>query len=119
MNKLLLGAFVFAMAFSVIATPQAEAAGQASLSILYSQDQQVGATGPQATELQAFLGEQGYFNLPLGVSFGYFGGITRNALVRYQSAHGLPATGYFGIETKNFIQRDMLAHCWLGACISI
>lgn len=116
MKKLTLGAGIFMLGLGLFAATPALAA-PASLSILYSQDMSVGSTGPQATELQAFLGEQGYFTLPLGVQFGYMGAITKNALMRYQTSVGLPATGYFGAETKAAIQNYLTLHCFLGACM--
>ncbi len=116
MKKLTLGLGALVLGFSIFAAPSAQAAGQASLPILYMTDIHQGTSGAAAAELQAFLGEQGYFTLPLGVSFGYFGPITRTALVRVQTANGLIATGIFDQQTRNAVQVYMLSHCWLGSC---
>ncbi|MDB5259716.1 MAG: cell wall hydrolase [Candidatus Taylorbacteria bacterium] len=117
MQKITVGVFAIMLAFGAFAANSAHAA-TASLSILYGSDLQSGATGNGATELQAFLGEQGYLNVAPTVSLGYFGGQTKAALIQYQASHNVPATGYFGPLTKNAIQQEMLAHCWLGACMT-
>ena len=116
MKKITLGLCAFLLAFGFASTAITAHAAPASLSILYTADQKMGSSGPSATELQAFLGEQGYFNLPSGANLGYFGSVTKAALIKYQAAMGLPATGYFGPMTKNTIQNYMMMHCWLGAC---
>jgi N-acetylmuramoyl-L-alanine amidase len=119
MQKITLGVFAFVLGFGILSAASSAHAATASLSILYGSDLQTGSTGYGATELQAFLGEQGYFTIAPDVRLGYFGGITKAALIQYQAGHGVPATGYFGPLTKNAIQVEMRAHCWLGACMAI
>lgn len=118
MKKITLGAFAIALSLGLFTASSAHAA-PASLSILQGSDLQVGSTGYGAEELQAFLGEQGYFTISPTVASGYFGGVTKAALIKYQADHNVPATGYFGPLTKNAIQQQMVAHCWLGACMAI
>jgi peptidoglycan hydrolase-like protein with peptidoglycan-binding domain len=118
MKKIMLSlsAFALMLGFGFATTNQAYAAGHASLAILYGSDLSSGSQGPSTTELQAFLGEQGYLEIAAATPFGYFGGITKSALSRYQANHNVPSTGYFGPMTRDAIQQDMLSHCWLGAC---
>ena len=118
MKTIIVSAFALVLGFGLF-VQNAQAASQASLSILYGSDLQVGSAGNGVTELQAFLGEQGYFTVAPEISLGYFGNITKAALVKYQASHNVPTTGSFGYMTKSAIQQEMLAHCWLGSCTSI
>ena len=61
-----------------------------------SQNLTLGATGADVINLQNILIEQGFLIVPPGVSLGYFGQLTKDAVVAYQSANGLPATGFVG-----------------------
>ncbi|MEN9647580.1 MAG: trimeric autotransporter adhesin, partial [Candidatus Parcubacteria bacterium] len=56
----------------------------------------IGSTGTDVAELQTILETNGYLVMPAGVAKGYFGALTKNAVVKWQAAVGLPATGYFG-----------------------
>lgn len=39
----------------------------------------------------------------LGYETQFFGPATRNALIRFQASHGIPATGFFGPITRGYI----------------
>ncbi|MEN9647588.1 MAG: trimeric autotransporter adhesin, partial [Candidatus Parcubacteria bacterium] len=54
----------------------------------------VGSTGTDVSELQSILVSNGY--LASGLPMGYFGALTKAAVMKWQAAVGLPATGYFG-----------------------
>ncbi|MDO8589877.1 MAG: peptidoglycan-binding protein [bacterium] len=57
----------------------------------------IGSRGADVVLLQQFLVVKGYLQMPAGVSYGYFGYLTRGAVAGWQSAHGIaPAVGYFG-----------------------
>lgn len=56
--------------------------------------------GSGVTALQTFLETEGYLTMPSGVAKGYFGSITKMALIKYQASVGLPATGFFGPLTR-------------------
>lgn len=59
-------------------------------------DLTVGSSGAQVTALQQSLVAQGHLVMPAGVAMGYFGSLTRAAVMKWQAANGVPATGYFG-----------------------
>jgi hypothetical protein len=56
----------------------------------------VGSTGADVTALQTWLVANGFLTMPAGVSTGYFGQLTKAAVVKYQASVGLPATGFVG-----------------------
>jgi len=70
--------------------PTSTVAAQSSYS--YTSDLTVGSTGAAVTALQTQLG--------VSPATGYFGSITKAAVVTYQTANGLPATGYVGPLTR-------------------
>jgi hypothetical protein len=55
------------------------------------------------TDLQNFLVSQGVFN-PSNLGTGHFGPVTLRAVLAFQSAHGIPATGFVGPLTRASIQ---------------
>ncbi len=56
--------------------------------------------GSSVVTLQTFLESKGYLMMPEGASKGYFGNLTKRALIEYQASVGLPATGYYGAMTR-------------------
>lgn len=60
----------------------------------------VSSRGAGVIALQTFLESEGYLTMPEGVAKGYFGNVTKMALVKYQAQAGLPATGFFGPLTR-------------------
>ena len=68
-----------------------------STAFTFVSDLSVGARGPEVAELQRRLAETGYFRGPIT---GYFGPITRDALMRLQRANGLTATGMLDAQTR-------------------
>jgi hypothetical protein len=80
-------------------TPPAapSAAGAPASSLPFSRDLTLGSTGPDVTALQQMLVAKGFLIMPEGVSFGYFGDLTRQALSKWQYANGIfPSAGYWG-----------------------
>jgi len=67
----------------------------------FTRDLTLGSTGADVVALQTFLETRGVMTIPAGVSKGYFGPLTRQALAQYQAAAGIaPAVGYFGPLTR-------------------
>lgn len=61
----------------------------------------LGSTGNDVVMLQSFLETKGLLVMPIGISKGYFGGLTKAALVKYQTEENIvPAYGYFGPFTR-------------------
>ena len=57
----------------------------------------IGSTGSDVSALQTYLEANGFLVMPVGVSKGYFGPLTKAAVAAWQSANGIsPAVGYFG-----------------------
>jgi uncharacterized surface protein with fasciclin (FAS1) repeats len=64
--------------------------------------------GTDVISLQTFLESKGYLHLPQGVAKGYFGMLTKKALMMYQSSTGLPSTGFFGAMTRAKLSAAMM-----------
>ena len=56
----------------------------------------VGSTGADVVALQSWLVSNNFLTIPAGVAEGYFGSLTKAAVVAYQASVGLPNTGYVG-----------------------
>ena len=69
----------------------------ASDGFVFTQTLQVGSTGNQVTELQKRLGAEGLYSGPVT---GYFGAMTKAAVIAYQKAHSLPQVGIVGPQTR-------------------
>lgn len=78
--------------FAVVAFALTAVAADAA----FTRDLTLGSTGADVTELQTVLESKGYLTIPAGTSKGYFGALTKAAVIKWQTAVGLPATGYFG-----------------------
>lgn len=95
--------------FSVPAIYAAE-----SPNILVGGDMTVGSRGQGVVVLQGLLSELGYLIVPQGVSFGYFGPMTKSAVSKYQLALGVsPTAGYFGPVTKTAMRQQFQSRGWL------
>jgi len=91
-----------------------EAHAQLSPNILVSQDLTVGSTGLNVAVLQGLLSEMGYLDVPVGIPYGYFGSLTRDAVARYQAATNVsPAAGYYGPITKVAMRSHFANRGWL------
>ncbi len=97
MKKIILAAVLIpAILLSVIPMSQAEAHGNANLGM--------GARGEDVINLQSTLETKGYF--PQGTVKGYFGPITKDAVVKFQGENGLPTTGFYGPLTYAKLHAD-------------
>lgn len=80
--------------------------------ISFSKNLSQGATGIDVYNLQKFLISKGPLQQVSGVPSYYFGNLTKNALVSYQSSKNIsPAAGYFGPLTRTQINSSIQADC--------
>ncbi len=80
-----------------------------SFSNTFTRNLSVGVTGDDVKELQKYLNSKGFLvskqgTGSLGKETNLFGPSTKQALARFQSYYGLPATGYFGPLTRELIR---------------
>ncbi len=92
-GAVLLSSAGFAAAQSMNASPVAGTMGNSMMSI--NSNLSMGARGEDVVSLQTFLEEHGFLNLGAS-SKGYFGALTRKAVIAFQASVGLPGTGFFG-----------------------
>jgi chitodextrinase len=74
----------------------------------FTRDLTIGSSGSDVKNLQVFLNDNGYPVSTTGAGASgneslYFGGKTAQALARFQATAGLPATGYFGPLTRQYL----------------
>ncbi|AZN39817.1 C40 family peptidase [Paenibacillus albus] len=101
-KKLLLAAVAFTLltGASQVASPFVSSA-QASATIM-----SIGTTGTNVTTLQNNLKTLSYFNY--STATGYYGTVTRDAVLAFQSGYGLPADGLAGPVTNDSIIHALL-----------
>jgi peptidoglycan hydrolase-like protein with peptidoglycan-binding domain len=69
---------------------------------IFTRSLSVGMSGGDVTGLQTILQAHGYFNNAIT---GYFGNITKAALQKFQSDHGLEAVGVVGPKTRALLNQ--------------
>ena len=70
----------------------------------------LGSRGAEVESLQQILVSDGFLIMPAGVSYGYFGPLTRTAVARWQSANGVsPALGYFGPISRTVLAAKIIS----------
>ncbi len=67
---------------------------------------QVGSRGADVSDLQTFLSADSTV-YPSGLITGYFGGLTRSAVIRFQARNGISQVGRVGPETMGVINSRM------------
>lgn len=60
----------------------------------------IGSRGNAVVELQDYLEEKNFLVIPRGVTPGYFGNLTRSAVLRYQASVGIRQTGTYDSDTE-------------------
>ena len=60
----------------------------------------IGMSGVDVTALQTALVEKGFLVIPIKITKGYYGALTRSAVLKYQAHSSLPLAGVFGPMTK-------------------
>lgn len=68
----------------------------------------MGVSSLQVKCLQEFLKNQGLNIYPQGIVSGYFGNLTKMAVIKFQEKHNIPATGFVGVLTKAKINQMLL-----------
>ena len=102
MKKIFSTALAFALAFSAVSAVSAQ-----SMTNAFNTNLKLGARGADVVALQSFLESKGLLTMPAGVAKGYFGGLTKSAVVAYQISKGVtPASGYFGPLTRATANAD-------------
>lgn len=101
MNKIITAALAFALAFSTVATVAS------AQTVAFNMNLKLGSRGADVVALQSFLESKGLLTMPAGVAKGYFGALTKSAVVAYQISKGVtPASGYFGPLTRAVANAD-------------
>jgi peptidoglycan hydrolase-like protein with peptidoglycan-binding domain len=112
-NKKLFGAYLFSLTLALLFTGMIQVQAE-SPNILVGPDLSIGSSNGNVVVLQGLLSELGYLNIPIGVPLGYYGGITKNAVEKYQSALSVsPTEGYYGGVTKNAMRSHLESEDWL------
>src|SRR5680860_997366 len=71
-------------------TPAVATVGTNSATSMFDKDLTIGATGANVSDLQAWLVSSEYLVMPAGVSYGYFGPLTKSAVIKFQLTNGVP-----------------------------
>lgn len=91
-----------AAASAPVQTNQAVQPAPAAKAYLFTKYLQVGSTGADVTALQQILISGGFLG---GSATGYFGALTKRAIMSYQTAHGVQALGVVGPATRALLNR--------------
>ncbi len=111
----LVGASLVLALAIVFVFPTKTAKASEFTNILVGQDLTLGSRGENVVVLQGLLSELGYLNVPMGIPFGYYGTLTKNAVANYQSAKFVsPAVGYYGPRTKTAMHSEFASRGWLN-----
>ncbi|MES2315072.1 MAG: peptidoglycan-binding domain-containing protein [Patescibacteria group bacterium] len=118
-NKIVFGSIlVLVFGFGVALYSMPHSAFASAISTLAGRDLTVGSRGDDVSDLQGFLGEQGYLAMPVGVPFGYFGSLTQSALKNYQASIGVSSTGYYGPITRMKMVQVFTTNGWMALLAS-
>ncbi|MEK7662182.1 MAG: immunoglobulin-like domain-containing protein [Patescibacteria group bacterium] len=72
----------------------------------YKRTLTAGSTGDDVVALQTFFENKGFLIMPQGVAKGYFGSLTKRALMKYQGSIGLEAAGIVGPKTRATLNNE-------------
>ncbi len=96
-----------AAAVSPSAVSAAAKGGSSGATAVFSHPLSVGASGADVVALQVALEQRGLLELPQGVVNGFFGSLTRAAVIKYQASKGLPQVGAFGPLTMAKLNAEL------------
>ena len=72
----------------------------------FKNDLKYGSNGDDVVALQTLLEKRGFLVIPMGTKKGFFGQLTRDALINFQKYENIsPAVGYFGPITRAKINK--------------
>ncbi len=91
-SKLVKSALALSIVGTTIVSAFADNIMTASMNMEFNSNLSLGSRGNDVISLQKLLGVS---------TTGFFGRLTRNALMNYQKENGISATGYFGPITRN------------------
>lgn len=75
-----------------------------SQKFIFNRDLTIGSSGADVIQLQKIMVARGYLVMPKNTAYGYFGGLTRSAVIKYQVEYGIkPSVGYFGPITRKHL----------------
>jgi hypothetical protein len=97
-----------AIATTTVASPKLPNTGigdQTSITVaqavaIFNRPLGTGMSGVDVTALQTALVEKGFLVIPIKITKGYYGALTRSAVLKYQAHSSLPLAGVFGPMTK-------------------
>jgi spore germination protein YaaH len=91
-SKIIFPVIFAAVFFCSFSPAQAEAT--------YTRNLDIGSSGADVVLLQTFLEDGGFLTIPAGVAKGYFGELTKRAVISYQKSVGINPIGVFGPATR-------------------
>lgn len=94
-------------------TPAAPASAPTPAStstVFYTRTLRAGSSGNDVVTLQTFLEGKGFLKIPEGVAKGYFGSLTRQAVMKYQESMGIEAVGIVGPKTRAALNSGSGSH---------
>lgn len=77
-------------------SPTGQVLGESAFN--FTTDLSEGMSGEDVKQLQSKLRKEGFFNF--ATDTGFFGPVTKQAVIAYQQSKGLPATGFVGPLTR-------------------
>lgn len=92
--KKTISAAIFALALTVSVSASAQG-------FMFNKNLSLGMRNADVTALQTYLMNAGFFTHPTAT--GYFGSVTKSAVVAFQLANNLPGTGFVGVLTRGVL----------------
>ncbi len=96
LNRIFLKAGLFTMMLVLLLTPAISSAATFNTTMKF------GSRSSEVTALQSYLAQDSTL-YPEGIVTGYFGSLTKAAVIRFQSRNGLPADGIVGPLTRSIL----------------
>lgn len=78
-----------------------------TVAVVYTRQLKSGSAGDDVSALQTFLESTGFLIMPKGVAKGYFGALTRQAVMKYQKSVGIESVGIVGPKTRAILNKSI------------